>query len=233
MKEPPQDNTVRRALAVIDPLPTERESCRKLVQTALEILEFIASDQGDDLALGVNTSKDKAALARYVTALRKVQVCHAALNPEVQSLLALKASTIEADIVDVAEFLTLLSRLRPRPSKRPPNKGAPRAVSAARFVLEQRRCELTTERRGKWHLLSQVFANTSRDLRHHLTAALTRKPRPEPPTLQEILAAVNWRKTQKNSSLIRYCVFQNAETGHLRQRGRRRCNDTTSATRCR
>jgi hypothetical protein len=52
----------------------------------------------NELELGVNTSKDKAALARYVTALRKVWVCRAALNFEVRSLLAVKASSIEKDI---------------------------------------------------------------------------------------------------------------------------------------
>jgi hypothetical protein len=147
----------------------------------------------NELELGVNTSKDKAALARYVTALRKVWVCRAALNFEVRSLLAVKASSIEKDILEVAKFLTLLS---PRPSKRPPNKEALHAVKLARFVVEQRGCELTTERKGKWHLLSQVFAGTSRDLRHHLTALLTRKPEPEPPTLEEVLAVVKMSRAE-------------------------------------
>jgi hypothetical protein len=35
--------------------------------------------------------------------------------------------------------------------------------------------ELTTERNGKWHLLSQIFADANRDLRHHLTASLAQK----------------------------------------------------------
>jgi hypothetical protein len=197
----PQDNTVRRALAVLNPPAAERESCRKLVEDTLDMGEFLARSAINELELGVNTGKDKAALARYVTALRKVRVCRAALNSEVQMLLAVKASAIEEDIVGVAKFLTLLS---PRPSKRPPNKEATRAVSLARFVLEQRGCELTTERNGKWHRLSQIFAGTGtdHDLRHHLTAALTHEPEPEPPTLQEVLEAVKMSPGGKPKKII-------------------------------
>jgi hypothetical protein len=88
---------------------------------------------------------------------------------------------------------------RPPPRKRPPNKSARLAVDLARNLLDQRGCELTTERKGKWHLLSQVFAESSRDLRHHLTASLRRKSEPlppEPPTLQEVLAAVEMSRAE-------------------------------------
>jgi hypothetical protein len=50
------------------------------------------------------------------------------------------------------------------------------AVGWARFVLGVCNLELTTERKGKWHLLSQIFAETSRDLRHHLAASLAKNP---------------------------------------------------------
>jgi hypothetical protein len=68
-------------------------------------------------------------------------------------------------------------------------------------VLQIAGLELTTERKGKWHLLSQIFADTSRDLRHHLTASLRRKSEPlppEPPTLQEVLAAVEMSRAENS-----------------------------------
>ena len=36
--------------------------------------------------------------------------------------------------------------------------------------------ELRTEHKAKWHLLSQLFADSKRDLRHHLSASLVERP---------------------------------------------------------
>ena len=48
-------------------------------------------------------------------------------------------------------------------------------VELARRVLEMFDLKLTTLRKDKWHLLSQVFADTECDLRHHLDASLAEK----------------------------------------------------------
>ena len=184
-KRGPQDNMLSRALALLDPSPTERESCRKLVENMLDICEFLTSDERDELEVGLHSTQGKTDLKRYVTALRKVKVCYAALNPSIQRFLALELSAIEHDIAEataMSEHTDLVRvggaivRLR-RPSGHPANKSARRAVQLARFLLEQRGCELRTERESKWHLLSQMFAETSRDLRHHLTASLAENPK--------------------------------------------------------
>jgi hypothetical protein len=183
-KRAPQDNMVSRALAVLDPSPTERERCRKLVENMLDMQEFLTRDERDELEVGLHSRQGKAALKRYVRDLRKLRVGHRALNPSIQGFLAIEAAAIEHDILE-ADAMSVHTDLhvrvngvmvrRPPPRKRPPNKNAQRAVSLARFLLEQSGCELTTERKGKWHLLSQAFADTSRDLRHHLTASLAEK----------------------------------------------------------
>ena len=67
---------------------------------------------------------------------------------------------------------------------RPPNSIAREAVELARGVLERCGLELrslyrgkwTIQRKGKWHLLSQIFADTSSDLRHHLEDSLMDSP---------------------------------------------------------
>jgi hypothetical protein len=59
---------------------------------------------------------------------------------------------------------------------RPSNTPARDAVELARRVLETCDLELTTTRKGQWHHLSQIFADTSRDLRHHLDASLADSP---------------------------------------------------------
>jgi hypothetical protein len=187
MKErAPQNSMVSGALALLNPSPTDRENCRKLVENMLDMHESLVRDERDELEVGLHSTQGKTDLKRYVTALRKVKVCYAALNPSIQRFLALELSAIEHDIAEataMSEHTDLVQRvggaivrLR-RPSGQPANKSARRAVQLARFLLEQRGCELRTERESKWHLLSQMFAETSRDLRHHLTASLAENPK--------------------------------------------------------
>jgi hypothetical protein len=189
-KRTPQHDMVSRALAVLEPPPAERESCRKLVEVVLKLQKAFEEPETLELKFGLNTSEGRVALARYVTALRKVRVCQAELSSAMQRSLAVKASAIEEDVAVVTEILTEVSR----PGKRPPNKRALYAAKLAWLVLLLRRCELTTEREGKWHLLSQVFAETNRDIRHHLTASLLSLA---DMAKAEDEAASRWRKTQK------------------------------------
>jgi hypothetical protein len=185
-KRAPQDKMVSRALALLAPSPTESENYRRLVKNMLDIGEFLTTDEWDELEVGLHSTQGKTDLKLYVTALRKVKVCYAALNPSIQRFLALELSAIEHDIAEataMSEHTDLVQRVggamvrRRRPSGHLANKSARRAVQVARFLLEQRGCELTTERKSKWLLLSQMFAETSRDLRHHLTASLAENPK--------------------------------------------------------
>jgi hypothetical protein len=59
---------------------------------------------------------------------------------------------------------------------RPPNTRARDAVELTRSMLEMRGLELTTLLKGKWHCLSQIFADSSSDLRHHLHDSLRDSP---------------------------------------------------------
>jgi hypothetical protein len=184
-KRAPQNKIVSRALALLDPLSTEPESCRKLVENMVGLFEVLTAEK-NELEVGLHSTQGKTDLKRYVTALRKVKVCFAALNPSIQAFLAMDLSAIEHDIAEataMSEATDLVQRrggapVKPRhPSGHPVNRSARVAVLLARSLLEQRGCELTTERKSKWHLLSQIFAGTSRDLRHHLTASLAENPR--------------------------------------------------------
>ena len=178
----PADRRVSKALAILDPPELERETCRKQIEKVLDLWEFLTEHERDELEIGLRSTQGKAALKRYVTALRKVKVCHVALNPSIQRFLAIEAEAIEHDIAEATAMSVHTDKVQrvggkivrlPRPSGQPANKNAQQAVDMARLLLEQRGCELTTERKGKWHLLSQIFAETSRDLRHHIAGSLT------------------------------------------------------------
>ena len=145
---------VSRALALLAPSPTESENYRRLVKNMLDIGEFLTRDEWDELEVGLHSTQGKTDLKLYVTALRKVKVCYAALNPSIQQFLALELSAIEHDIAEataMSEHTDLVQRVggamvrRRRPSGHPANKSARRAVQVARFLLEQRGCELTTD----------------------------------------------------------------------------------------
>ncbi len=74
----------------------------------------------------------------------------------------------------------------PKRRGRPPDRKTRGDVELARYVLEMCHEPLTTLRDGKWHRLSQLFADTKRDLRHHLDASLAH----DPPTA---VLAEKWR----------------------------------------
>jgi hypothetical protein len=146
----------------------------KNIQSALDLLGADVNEPFEP---------DSAGLRRYINALRELQASHAALDQSIQWWLPLGAP--EGDIrYALAEAETLLKMSR-RPSGQPANKWVRSAVNWAGFVLQVEGLELTTERKSKWHLLSQIFANTTRDLRHHLTAFLAESRIIELPSLAE------------------------------------------------
>jgi hypothetical protein len=161
-----------KAIKLLDPPAGEGGKWRKQVREMLELLEEEKLAANDELQVGLSSTQGKSALARYIRALREVQASYAALNPSIQQFLALKRSIIKHDLDEAGE---MMKSGGPRPHKRPANKRARFAVRLARCLLEQRGCKLTTRRVGKWHTLSQILADTRRDLRHHLSASLAEK----------------------------------------------------------
>jgi hypothetical protein len=155
----PDDGRLNKALAVLDPPPANRKNLAKFVQTALALL----ADDVDEL----DFERDSAGLTRYINALRELRASHTALDPSIHGFLQ-GVSDIGLEIREAEIMREMCCRSRGHPA----NKQTRKAVHWARFVLEMGGIELTTERKGKWHLLSQIFAHTSRDLRHHLTASL-------------------------------------------------------------
>src|SRR5262249_52223980 len=94
------DRRLIKALAVLDPPELERETCRKQIEKVLDLWEFLTEPERDELEIGLHSKQGKAALKRYVTALRKVKVCYAALNPSIQRFLAIEAEAIVHDIAE-------------------------------------------------------------------------------------------------------------------------------------
>jgi hypothetical protein len=163
---------VNRALAVLE-LPLEDEKCRQLVLFVIRSLER-ELDEFDELSAALDSKRSRASLERYLKALRRAHACRVALDPSIP------AEFFRVDVVsDELDFLeTILKKpKRPRrPSGRPVDEVTRNAVAAARLLLEMHRLEPTTDRKGKWHRLAQIFADTERDLRHHLDNLLEEQP---------------------------------------------------------
>lgn len=113
---------LKKALAILDPPPAQRESWRKKAHSVLALQQILPADDGLD---------------------------------------------------DDDDRIELLGR---RSRGRPADKTTRQWVELARLLLEMCECELTTVRKGKWHLLAQLFADTGRDIRHHLDASLADSP---------------------------------------------------------
>lgn len=152
-----------RALEIIDPPEVDRERWTERIKSALVFVRpgRYALDEA------LHSKQGRAALERYRNALHETQASYAALDPSVRGCLAMETSAVDLDLLNLE---ILLKAFRPRPAKRPVDERTRAATGIAGKLLEMRGFELTTERKGKWHLLSQTFADTSRDLRHHLTA---------------------------------------------------------------
>jgi hypothetical protein len=159
----PDDGRLSEALAILNPPLADRERWANNLRSTFALL---ATDTDE-----LDFERDSAGLTRYINALRELQASHASLDLTIQRFLQ-GMSDIELEIREAEIMLEMCSRSRGRPA----HKRARFAVWWARFSLEERGIEVTTERKGKWHVLSQVLAGTDHDLRHHLTALLAEKP---------------------------------------------------------
>jgi hypothetical protein len=125
-------------MMLLAPPAAKREDVHKdvhLVLADLQLRRIESLEPADELEVGLQFRQGKAALARYIRALREVRASHAALNPSIQEFLALKVSAILHDLVEADAMLKSYPAL---PRKRPPNKIARRAVFWARCLLDKR-----------------------------------------------------------------------------------------------
>jgi hypothetical protein len=158
------EQQIAAALEVLKPPPSERETWRKRIEEYLGLLTFLtANDDEDEQEVG--TKRGQKQLTRYIDALSRARAARVALNPYMQQFLLVETSLIDDDIVEAKAMQTHYPLRR---KGRPANKAAMVAVELAAFLLDERGCELTMERGGKWHRLAKVFANTRGDLRDYL-----------------------------------------------------------------
>jgi hypothetical protein len=166
------DGRLSKALALFDPPPAHRDRVAKNIRTTIDSL-----DRHSEPEFGW----DGAGLKRYISALRELKASRAALHPDALGFLTLgeetvtfpfsgEVSVIEAEIRE-AEIMLEMCR---RPAGHPVNKRVRSAVHWAGALLMNEGHKLTTEREGKWHMVSQIFADTGSDLRHHLDVLLPR-----------------------------------------------------------
>ena len=140
-----------------------------------DMIGFVEGAAWVSQRLGDVTSQDaREALERYQDAMRKAQTAHAALDPSIARQL-MPPVIVELEIKTTEELLSGSSR----PANRPANKTAQAAVTTAKIFLGKRGFLLTTTRKGKWHQLAQVLANTQSDLRHHITDLLAENGSPK------------------------------------------------------
>jgi hypothetical protein len=164
---------VNRALARLDLPPAERKRWCQHFKFLDKIAEQddASNDDFAKLSAALASKRGQMSLESYLKALRRVQACHAALDPAIQLFSPLK---VLADIHWAATHLNN-SKRAPRPGGRPVDQAARAAVAKARFLLEALGLPLTTGRKGMWHQVSQDFADTNHDLRHHLANSLEPK----------------------------------------------------------
>ena len=153
------------ALKLLDPPRGERENWRKHIEEALNWQQTIFQNNADELKWA-GSKEGKKALTRYVKALDEARRSYALLNPSIRGFLSLEMSSIEHDLVEAKAMQTHYSR----PRKRPINKTAKAAVRDAGMLLIQcgLQAELDKTRKGKWHELAKVLADTRSDLRHYM-----------------------------------------------------------------
>lgn len=146
-------------LKLIERPPFEQKVWRKRIEWVL------TQDRVRDDLEEAGTKDGRRKLSAYIKALRKVLDRRDALHAEIRWLV-LDRSAVEAEIA-AAEALAKM--IPPRKRRRPRDQRTKHAVFSAAVLLMQAGLELTKERKGKWHLASQVIAEkTDSDLRKHL-----------------------------------------------------------------
>jgi hypothetical protein len=161
-----RDEQIDAALALLDPPPHEREAWRHQIERALDSIDW-----GCWMAAGLkapSTKKGKAALRRYVKALRELQKAYNALPSSLRPWFSL------AEMAYVAGTPTVIDRELAKaeplakesaPPKRDAILGKAAAVAALKLLLLRgRKASLT--RGGEWERLGKVLANGAAVFEH-------------------------------------------------------------------
>jgi hypothetical protein len=154
---------ISKALELLEPPRGDRDEWRKLINDMIRFVENAAWLHKRNRVLF-----SKTALEQYLDAMRRVHIARTALDPAIDHNF-LPMVIIDLEIETAEGFLREFLKQPSPPRNRPVNRTGRAAVMTAKLLLGKRRFELTKERKGRWHMLAQVLANTSSDLRHYMS----------------------------------------------------------------
>jgi hypothetical protein len=165
-----RNQQVRKALKLLAPPPSRLAECHYDIGVALDRVEHSAAAARSFREAG--SKKGRAALRRYVAALRRLNQAYVSLDPAIRPWFSLverayiagTATIIDREIAMAEAFLN-------RPSL-PPRRDASRAkaaVAAAYDLLKWWGHNAAATRGGKWAELAKILAgNSAADLFDHL-----------------------------------------------------------------
>ena len=162
---------IDEALVLLDPPQRERGEWQRRIEHALDSLDWRCRTAAGLKAPG--TKLGKAALRRYVKALRELQKAYDALPPQLRpwfslAELAYVAGTPTVIDRELAKAEPLLAR-ESAPPKRDAILGKAAAAFAHRLLLLRRGREPSLTRGGEWEKLGKVFSNGAPVFEHMRT----------------------------------------------------------------
>jgi hypothetical protein len=166
-----REQQIKEALALLDPPQRERGKWQRRIEHTLDIIDW-----GCQTAAGLkapSTKLGKAALRRYVKALRELQRAYDALPPQLRpwfSLAEMAYVTGTPTVIDreLAKAEPLLAK-ESAPPKRDAILGKAAAAFAHRLLLLRRGREPSLTRGGEWEKLGKVFSNGAPVFEHMRT----------------------------------------------------------------
>jgi hypothetical protein len=151
--------TVEAALELLKPSIRKRREARRDI---IFMIDFVNGRSSSAKAFkAFNARKGRAALRRYVKALREVGDSFSSTDPNMRPWLS--PPDVQGEIAKVESFLA-------RPSL-PPKRAATRAkagVAAAYSLLKWWDIEVNTSRGSIWEQLSQILSGSSASMYEHM-----------------------------------------------------------------
>lgn len=154
-----REQTIKKALELLDPPRGERGNCRTLIETMLSAVQVAIEDAKAEKA--TCSKQGKASLKRYVAALRRVRVAHSALDPSWRHRSGFIVPGAISNDIEEAERLL---RRSPRPRARSPNMRSRAAVAVSYFLLRRYGHETLVTRNGHWYRLAKLLAGSETDV---------------------------------------------------------------------
>jgi hypothetical protein len=173
-----------RALEILNPPEAEWDSWVERVRAAFALLETPWNDAALDAAL--RSKETRAALERLASALREMRASYVvpALAPlrdrkaleiefvarEIEFVAPLSGELTKTTEIEIAllNVEMLLKQFGDRPRHAPVKRRERAAAEIARRLLKLRGVKLTVSVSSEWHLLTQVLADTRRNLVRYL-----------------------------------------------------------------